>query len=206
MTSIGLRATASKGSDSYDMAKAYVNDDNLFQLYTLSDTKAKLSANVVPLIIDSVVMAFNPSKYGGTFNLTSMYTESLTNDGVWLSDLKTRDLVDMKTTTNYQFISQPSDALERFILLFKRPAPSGITEINYNLRLFYGNKKVHIKDLNESDLGSKITLLNVQGKQLYTSTVSNFPEMTIDLNNIMPGVYMVHLIGARTSIAKFVVY
>ena len=61
VAAIGVRETASTGTDTYDMSKAYVNDDNLFQLYTLSATQSKLSANGIPPTADSIILAFSPS-------------------------------------------------------------------------------------------------------------------------------------------------
>lgn len=204
VTAIGLRADALSGSDKYDMAKAYVSDDNIFQLYTLSSTGVKLSANGLPLTADSIVMAFNPSKYGGNFVLTTKYTETLTTPGVWLYDKKNQQVTNLKTNS-YSFTSQATDQPERFLILFSAQLSTEITNPIDKLTLFYHDKKVHVKNLNSDDLGSRLVMYDVQGKQLHAGIVNNYPEMTIDLNNVSPGVYILQLKGKRASIARFVI-
>ena len=204
LTAIGLRATATYGIDSYDMAKAYVQDDNLFQLYTLSGT-TKLSANGVPLNADSISMAFCPSKYGGDFNLTASYIETLSRDGLWLYDKKTQDIVDMKNVNPYSFTSNPSDATDRFLVLFSNPVKSGLNDIRFKLYLYYNNKKVIVKQLTENNLGNKITLFDMQGKQLRSCVINNFPEMKIDVSDLQRGVYIIQVSGNFSASAKFII-
>jgi uncharacterized membrane protein len=53
-------------------------------------------------------------------------------------------------------------------------------------------------------VGSTITLYDPQGRQLYAKQVDNYPDMTIPVNYLLPGVYMVQLKGEHTGIAKFI--
>ena len=205
VAAIGFRETASTGSDIYDMAKAYVNDDNIFQLYTLSSTNTKLSANGLPLTTDSIVMAFHPSQYGGNYSLTTKYSETLSTEGVWLYDNKMQKLTDMKAFNSYSFTAEPTDAAERFLISFKRPITTGTNNINNKLEVYYNNKTVRIKQLSATDLGSKITVIDMQGKQLHTSKVDNYPEMNLDMKDLASGIYMIQLKGERSAIKKFVV-
>ncbi|MEI7504555.1 MAG: T9SS type A sorting domain-containing protein [Paludibacter sp.] len=46
---------------------------------------------------------------------------------------------------------------------------------------------------------------DMQGKQLSTSIVGNYPEMNIDVKDLISGIYLIQLKGERTAIAKFVV-
>ena len=204
LAAIGLRATASFGSDTYDMVKAYVQDDNLFQLYTLSGT-TKLSANGLPLTADSIAMTFCPSKYGGNYNLTASYIETLTRDGLWLYDKKTQDIIDMKNINPYSFSSNPTDATDRFLVMFSNPVKSGLNDIRFKLYLYYNDKKVIIKQLTENNLGNKITLFDTQGKQLRSCMVNNYPEMKIDVSDFHKGVYIMHISGNQSGSAKFIV-
>ena len=203
-TAIGLRANALYGSDSYDMAKAYVADENIFQLYTLSGT-SKLSANGLPLNADSIVMAFSPSKYGGDFNLTSQYAETLSTQGLWILDKKTQDLVDMKAIGLYTFTAEPTDATDRFLVMFSNHLISGINNTTFKLHLYCHDKKLFVKQLNEYDLGSKIAIYDFQGKQLRSCIVNNFPEMSIDVSDIISGIYIVQVKGLQTATAKFII-
>ena len=205
LAAIGFRETASTGSDSYDMAKAFVNDDNIFQLYTLSSTQTKLSANGLPMNTESVVLAFNPSQYGGDYNLSTKYTETLNTNEVWLLDTKTQSRVDIKTN-NYSFTSEPTDSPERFLITFARPISTATkSDIDFKLNIYYNDNILRIKQLSANDKGSTITIFNTQGKQLSNIKVTNYPEMNINVSNLASGVYLVQIKGERTAFEKFVV-
>lgn len=203
LAAIGLRQSATYESDTYDMAKAYVNDDDIFQMYTLSSTKSMLSANGVPLNADSVVLAFKPSKVDGEFKLTTKYLETLESEGLWLYDLKLHQLVDMKNTDSYTFDSKSYDKPERFLVYFKKPVNTEIKIPENNLDLYYNENKLYVKLLTPEDMGSQINIYDTQGRLINNVTVNNYPEMTIPAK-IGQGVYMVNLSGSRNANAKFV--
>jgi hypothetical protein len=203
LAAIGLRQSATYESDTYDMAKAFVNDDDIFQMYTLSSTKSMLSANGVPLNADSVVLAFKPSKVDGEYKLTTKYLETLESEGLWLYDLKLHQLVDMKNTDSYTFDSKSYDKPERFLVYFKKPVNTEIKIPENNLDLYYNENKLYVKLLTPEDMGSQINIYDTQGRLINNVTVNNYPEMTIPAK-IGQGVYMVNLSGSRNANAKFV--
>ena len=203
LAAIGLRPAATYESDNYDMAKAYVNDDDLFQMYTLSSTKSMLSANGVPLNADSVLLAFKPSKVDGDYKLSTKYIETLETEGIWLYDLKEHKLVDLKNTDNYSFSSKSYDKPERFLVYFKKPAITEITIPENNLDLYYNENKLYVKLLTPEDMGSQIHMFDAQGRLIQTATVNNYPEMSIPVNKLIQGVYLVNLTGQRNANAKF---
>jgi len=203
LTAIGLRSAASYASDDYDMAKAYVNDNDLFQMYTLSTSKSKLSANAVPLNADTVILAFKPSKIDGDYKISAKYIETLQTDGLWLYDMKLHKLVDLKNTETYSFASKSYDNPERFIVYFKKPTITDIDVPDNNLELFYNENKLKVKLLIPEDMGSRIDMFDVQGRLIKTATVNNYPEMTIPVNKLIEGVYFVKLLGQRNANAKF---
>jgi len=205
VAAIGVRETASTSTDTYDMSKAYVNDDNLFQLYTLSATQSKLSANGIPPTADSIILAFSPSKYGGNYNLSSKITQEFSKEGAWIYDTKTQQTIDMKDGSNYLFAALPTDSPERFLVTFKRPAPTELNNISMKLDMYYHNNKIHIKNLSPNDLGGNVTLIDMQGKKLQSMNINNYPEMIIDVKDILPGIYLIQLKGSRTGIAKFII-
>lgn len=203
MAAIGLREDASLGTDGYDIAKAYVTDRNLFQLYTKTTSGSKLSANGVPLTTDTVMLDFEPNFEGGEYRLSVNYAESLETEGVWLLDNKIGKWVDIKSEKNYTFNASPTDKTERFYVLFKKPFMRE-ADTTKSLLVYYNNNTVLVRQLTKADMGSTITLFDPQGRQLYATQVDNYPDMNIPVNNILPGVYLVHLKGEQSGIAKFI--
>lgn len=203
MAAIGLREDASPGSDDYDIAKAYVSDRNLFQLYTKSVTGSKLSANGVPLSTDTVMLNFEPSFEGGEFKLSVKYEESLETEGVWILDNKIGKWIDIKTEKTYTFNASPTDKPERFYVMFKKPLKDD-TEKPGSLMVYYYNNNLLVRQLTKEDIGSTITLYDPVGRQFYGGIVDNYPDLTIPVNNLLPGVYMVHLKGEKSGTGKFI--
>jgi len=137
--------------------------------------------------------------------LTASYIETLTRDGLWIYDKKTQDIIDMKNVNPYSFTSNPSDATDRFLVLFSNPVKSGLNDIRFKLYLYYNDKKVIVKQLTENNLGNKITLFDLQGKQLRSCVINNFPEMKIDVSDLERGVYIIQVSGNLSASAKFIV-
>lgn len=200
IAAIGLREDATVGTDDYDITKAYVSDQNLFQLYTKSASGSKLSANGVPLSTDTVMLSFEPTFEGGEYKLSVKYEETLETEGVWIMDNKIGKLINIKTEKSYTFNASPSDKPERFYVMFKKPS-----ELNPNsILIYYNNNNVHIRQLTKEDVGSTITLYDPVGRQMYDGVIDNYPELIVPVNNLLPGVYMVHLKGEKLRIGKFI--
>jgi hypothetical protein len=205
LAAIGLRSGANLGSDSYDMTKIYSEAD-VFQLYTLSSTDAKLSANAVPLETPSVKLCFRPVKDTTEFQLEAQHLETLSSEGLWLEDLVTRTITDMYEQPCYSFISIPDDVEERFIVHFVAPENTGLVdgELSSGIKAFMLNDNLIVKNLLVDDLGAIVHLYDASGRLLKMHTVNSYPTVEIPFKT-MSGVYMLQLRGDRTDSAKFIV-
>ena len=204
MAAIGLRATAITGSDNYDMAKVSVNDDNLFQLYTLSSTNSKLSANGVPLNIDAVRLGFRSTNYASNYKLEAKHVQSLSSEGLWLEDTKTATFTDLLLESSYHFTSEPGDTEERFLVHFISPISSGINDNPWGkIEAYTVNDNLVIRNLISSDLGSNAYIYDASGRLLKSLEVSKAPQFEMPFN-YLPGVYVLQIRGSRTTTIKFV--
>jgi hypothetical protein len=59
-----------------------------------------------------------------------------------------------------------------------------------------------IKGLNNNDLGSRLTVTDMQGRTLLSTEVQNAPELRVPFT-ASEGVYIVQLKGARNLTLKF---
>ena len=204
MAAIGLRATAITGSDNYDMAKVSVNDDNLFQLYTLSSTNSKLSANGVPLNIDAVRLGFRSTNYVSNYKLEAKHVQSLSSEGLWLEDTKTATFTDLLLESSYHFTSEPGDTEERFLVHFISPISSGINDNPWGkIEAYTVSDNLVIRNLISSDLGSNAYIYDASGRLLKSLEVSKAPQFEMPFN-YLPGVYVLQIRGSRTTTIKFV--
>lgn len=205
LAAIGLRSGASLGSDSYDMTKIYSEAD-VFQIYSLSSTDVKLSANAVPLETPNVKLCFHPVKDTTEFQLEAQHLETLNSEGLWLEDLVTHTITDMYEQPSYSFISIPDDIEERFIVHFVAPENTGLVdgELGSGIKAYMLNDNLIIKNLLVDDLGAVIHLYDASGRLLKMHTVNSYPAIEIPFKT-MSGVYMLQLRGDRTDSAKFIV-
>ncbi|MGC3979518.1 MAG: T9SS type A sorting domain-containing protein [Paludibacteraceae bacterium] len=207
LSAIGLRSDAVRGSDNYDMQKAYVNDEQLFQLYTTSETGTKLAANGLPLETDTISMLFKPSTETQQYTLTSKYDETLQTEGLWLFDKQLGKWNDLKINQRYTFSAAKNDNPNRFLISFK--IPKELTDdssgTSNKLDMFYAAGKLHINQLTELDLNATVTIFDPSGRLVYSSKVETYPAMTINANQFTSGVYIVQMRGKHSGIGKFVI-
>jgi hypothetical protein len=199
---IGLRQTASRASDSFDMTKILTTGDN-FLLYSLSSTNAKLSANGMPLDVDFVKLCFKPVSDTAEFVLDATYQETLTSEGVWLEDTKDNVIIDLKETNSYGFTSYPADSEERFLVHFKRPINlvTNIGTSKSNIQAFTVNERLIIKNIKTEDIGSLLYVFDVSGKTVISQTISNYPELNLPFNQAS-GIYLIQIKGERNDNLK----
>jgi len=204
LAAIGVRATASLGSDEYDVAKVYTTGQEGFQLYTLSATGSKLSANGVPLDVDTVILGLKPAPVSGTYQIAASYVEGLSTTGIWLEDRLTNTTVDLKSNATYSFTSNPTDSETRFTVRFKSAVTSiGNASSDKGLVAFFGNGNLQINELQALDMQAKIYVYDVQGKLVQTAVVSSYPSMTIPVA-FAKGGYVFKLKGQRTATLKLI--
>jgi hypothetical protein len=201
LTAIGLRGDASLGSDNYDLAKALNIDPNSFQLYTLSSTGAKLSANGVPTTVDYVRMAVKPTSDTASYKIEATNVETLMSDGAWLVDSLTNTVVNLKTDQTYRFKTTPVDKPERFKVYFKAPPGVDGTISKINGR-FIDNTMI-LNNLTKEDLHNTVYLFNLDGNKIFSNEVKNYPEMKFNAT-LPPGIYILHMEGNRNQTIKLV--
>jgi len=203
LAAIGLRADASLGSDGYDMTKVYSTAD-VFQLYSLSSTNARLSANAVPLETRSVKLCFRPVSDTIEFQLEASYFETLNTEGIWLEDTKTDTVFDIRTLSSYSFVSEPGDNEERFIVHFVAPGSTGFDDNLHKqgVGVYMSNNNLIVDNLFAEDINSRISLFDSSGRLVKTHVVERFPQIEIPFH-YLPGVYIIQLKGTRVVTDKF---
>jgi hypothetical protein len=193
---VGLRSQP-EGS----VEKVVAPRSDAFHVYTLSGSNAQ-SINVQPEATESVVLGVRPFLHNERYTLTASRVESLQTAGVWLEDLLTRQTIDLTTTSSYTFDMDAEDFNERFVVHFTAYAPTGINETDNFFTGYYSNGEIVIKGLNSNDLGSHLTVTDMQGRTLLVTEVNNAPELRVPFT-ASEGVYIVQLKGARNLTLKF---
>jgi hypothetical protein len=206
LAAVALRPGAQQGYDAQDMSKMYMSNSSSFLLYSLSTDKKRLAANVVPEGTESVRLCVHPGDSGGNMTLSASRLESIGE--VWLEDMITGEIIDLKAQHTYTFTADPKDTAERFTLHFTDPFQADATGMTDPVRddffqCYYDNGALIIKGLKEKDLGSAFYLTDMQGRIVRQDKITQTPEMNITII-IDGGIYVAQLRGNRNIAVKFV--
>lgn len=202
LAAIGIRDSASLGSDKYDIAKVVNPGNEGFQLYTLSQSGAKLSANGIPTTENNVTLALKPASNGGLYQLTVSGQETLTTTGLWLEDCMNGQQVDLMSNSNYSFETTPSDIPNRFLVHFNKQVITGHLQPSSPTTTF-SRGKLNIRNLTPEDLQSTLYIYDTLGKQVMSAKVESYPNFSVHVN-VSAGVYIAQLKGTRNILFKFI--
>jgi hypothetical protein len=208
LAAVGLRSDASSAGDNYDMSKLYTAARDGFQLYTLSETASKLSANGVPLNTESVPVNFKPAAGSENIVLRAEGAESLTSEALWLEDLLTGATADLLANPQYEFTSQPTDPETRFILHFRNAGgettSTAAAKNTDGIIVYETGKQVIIDRLSPENIGSKGSLYDVAGRLISTFEIKSYPRQTV-ATGLQSGVYLLHVQGRKNVSQKIVI-
>ncbi len=196
LAAVGLRSNASLGSDSYDVSKLYTAARDGFQLYTLSATASKLSANGVPTDVESVPLGFKPAAESTGIVLRAEGTESLTSEALWLEDLLTGATADLLANPQYEFTSQPTDPEARFVLHFHHAGGELTSMANgkneSGIIVYNVSNEIIIDRLSSENIGNKGFLYDASGQLISVFEVKSYPKQTV-ATGLQTGFYLLHL-------------
>jgi hypothetical protein len=195
-----VAAIAIRSNTNENFEKIYSPQTDAFIMYSLAADNKKLMANAVPPGTNSVKLCLEPGA-GGRLTIRASRLESIAK--VWLEDLLTHTVIDLKQDDSYTFDTNSNDSPERFLVHFNN-APTGIDEVSENfLQGYYSNGELVIKGLLESDKGETIFVVDTQGRILTKAIVTQTPELHIPVS-LVDGVYIAKLQGKRTVTVKFI--
>lgn len=124
--SILFRETASKGiTDTYDAVKIIDSLASPGQIFTISEEGYALIVNEIPTTVKSIEMGIIPMLTSSSMKLSVHRVNSLSAiNTIWIEDRIADRWVDMKTLTEYNFISNPGDQIDRFVIHLNVPLNS----------------------------------------------------------------------------------
>jgi hypothetical protein len=119
---------------------------------------------------------------------------------IFLEDLKTGAVRELKTDPTYTFEASPGDPAERFRLTFSGPYGQPDLHTSPECQIFATNKTVVVRSLSGKEIRGKISVFNMLGQHLAEFKMSG-TEARMQLN-ATPGCYLVSLITDSGMITK----
>jgi hypothetical protein len=188
----------SNSSFSYDLqfdALKLNGSSDAPQLYTKSIDGKELSVNAIPGLQNNVVIPMGVEVgETGTYVLYLDEITGLDNTPVYLQDLKTNIVINIKSSNTYKFYAETGDDPDRFLLHFTNmeTSPFASATTASDVSIYTGKDKI-IFTSNEQFTGS-ITVYDMLGQQLMTEKV--YEEVHFEMTTgQMKGYYIVSLIS-----------
>lgn len=193
---VGFRENAKETFDALDMEKFTSPALEVMQIYSLSSDGQKLGSNSIPEGTKSVVMCAVPNGNKGDYTLEASRLESLYGKGLILEDVLTTKKIDLFQNPIYKFSVTESDPEKRFILHFTKDFTS-IDETEDRINAYVHNSTLYVRGLSEAtDMGSSVTVYDLQGRVLIKSTIDKAPAFELPLS-LATGVYLVKINGEK---------
>ncbi len=185
----------------FDITKFY-GPTEVPQLFTTSEDSKNLTINSIPFTPDVIVIPMS-FKLGvsGLCTLEASSIESFDPSiTIFLEDLLTGDMIDLRLNPEYSFFHDPDNDPMRFKLIF-----NGTTTIaeehTENLQAFYADGSLFINMSEEHAAGAKLSVYNVNGQLEMTATVSSGNSF-IRVPGLSFGVYMVQVVSNNKSVIR----
>lgn len=190
----------------YDEYDAQKEAFDVFGLYSLSNDGIPLSMNIIPDEKSPIDLSFKVRTTTTAFHLEATNLNLVNGEGLWIKDKQNSILTQLEEGEYYEFTASPTDAPDRFTVYFHHPETSSIENGNLltDIKAYCRNGVLNISNLDDSDLGAKLAVYDMQGRRLQYDVIHQTPNQSIDVSALTPGVYIVKIEGARTFTSKFI--
>jgi hypothetical protein len=202
-TAIAVYDEASFNKDDFDAQKI---EPDVFGIYTLSADKIALATNKIPSETQPTEMAFKVKTVKTDFKLEVSTLGIVNGQGLWLRDKQTNTIRQMHQGDTYNFTADPGDEHNRFTVYFLNPEAT--TQIDNqaipSILAININGTLHINHLNQIDKQSQISVFDLQGRCLIRDAVQKTPAQQLNINQLLPGVYILKIEGKRNHTSRFI--
>ncbi|GEM_PF-1563501 len=205
-------------TDQYDTYNDVLNgkstknkqEENKAIVYTKTKDGVSLLGNGVPKNTKELALYYAAPV--GTQEMTLRFygLENLESvPGVWLIDrYLDNKTIELTPESEYTFVSDGTNENNaeidnRFILRFYDAKDGMIDPDEIEITCYYDRSVLHVSGLNEGDLGSEITLYDLQGRLMGKTKVNEYPSMTYP-KPLALGTYIAKITGKRNHTSKFV--
>jgi hypothetical protein len=195
----------------YDMTKFYNFESGQFSLY-MNDVTTPATKRLqmgVPENTVSVNMSFESVNIDAEYTITASNVDMMNTQLVLLEDKLTGYVQDLRANPVYEFHANATDAPGRFTVHFAPLDPTDndnpfVNEVPDIYSFYSGNNIVKVNNLNVGDINSRLQIIDMQGRIIKESVVSAYPSQDV-VTNLLPGVYIIRINGARQHTNKFIV-
>jgi hypothetical protein len=201
---LNFNQNATQSFDSnFDAYKLFGIDDAPQVYTTIPSTNTKLSINVIDALNTNLYIPIGykvgvAGNYSIKFENLSSFSPT-TN--FFLHDVKTSNIINLRTSPSYSFNASPNDIAERFILSFVDP--TGISE-NADNSIIYNFENNHL-DILFDNFKEKVSIKvsNILGQEIKNYNFKNTKRCSIDFNN--KGCYIISIIADNSIYNKKIV-
>ncbi|NOY51958.1 MAG: T9SS type A sorting domain-containing protein [Chlorobi bacterium] len=201
ITTIGFRDDALPSFDwAFDSHKMY---GQLIapQIWTLSEGE-EYSTNFLPQVYENLDLPLNfKAGTNTTYHILAQGIENFyQNSEIYLEDLQTNNIIDLREQQIYTFEGKTSDINSRFILHFYGITHIDNSSLNDDIKVYGSENKILIKS--PPNLNYTIIVYDIMGRKIYSNIFLSGGLNTININ-AKNGIYIVKLRqGSSINITK----
>ncbi|NOZ45410.1 MAG: T9SS type A sorting domain-containing protein, partial [Chlorobi bacterium] len=193
---------AKTGFDKFDTEKMLVDNSDVPLIFSHALTGTKnLSLNSFPLTFDNITV---PLSINSPENTTSIYVTELsnfnTNEGVFLEDLLTGDMINLKTENSYEFSGGANINNNRFLIHFTTLDTYTTNDELNLLNIFSSSQYIFIQNNSNVATNINIKVFDLLGKIIINKTINLTNTEKIRVNKT--GVYIVKIIDGNNIYRK----
>lgn len=193
---------ATDGFDNqYDAYKMFAVDPGYPQVYTSIPGAGDISINTLSALVSSrtVPLGFN-AEISGQFTFNFGLVSSFTNNGnnVYLKDLQTGAYQDLSSDSVYQFTSNVTSGLSRFLLYFNKS--TSISDYTDNqVQIYSIGNEINIKS--SSVLNGEVSVYDILGQVVASKHLSGLTSAVISFD-AKSAVYIVKYTSGKQTISN----
>ncbi len=192
-----------------DAFKFLAVDMEVPQLYTVGSDGSYLAINVLNApendVTTTIPLNFE-SAFDGIYTIQVNEITIGNEYDIYLKDLVTTDIINLKEVSTYEFDWTASDDAERFELLFDSHLSIDEPNNNYsneNIEIYSHGQKLFISAENTKGV-STIEIYNVIGQKLFSKIISSDGKYSYDLE-YSTGNYFVKIITANNVVSEKII-
>ncbi len=185
----------------YDGLKMTGSDDAP-QIYSLSNDETKLSLNAIPVANNQATLPVGAEVgAAGTYVLTLTDIIGFEGTPVYLEDLQTNTIVNIKSLVNYKFAAAPGDEPMRFLLHFSHSEAPAINEGNSSDGIIAYSFENTIIVNAEIPITGDVKVYDLLGREIISEKVTEVSYREYQMNELS-GYFIVYIISDEGAYAE----
>jgi len=177
-----------------DAFKLFTWDENVPQLYTNTTSRTEYSINTINTVTEgSISIPLKAIQTGDNYSI--QITEFNFNEiNIYLKDNLTNETIQININDKLDFVSDESDNIDRFEIIFEKSSSSVTQAMNSSVKLYPNpSKGTFYLTIGNNVKNYEVSISNITGQLVYKNRFYDGYTKEINLNSKAKGIYFVKI-------------